>query len=219
MADKPTPTTAPIADIEQEVVQEARPILETLLKYKTPIIAGVATLLVMVAAYSGYTGWRNYSLTSAQEELGEIITTTSGQDLIDQLTAFADTTDSRVRPAALFELADALMESSLYAEAADVWTSLAEIDDEHIQGVAILGQARCLLLDGRAQAAFDTAKAYQVTAPEAFSLPVNRLLAAAAEQTGDKAAALEAYQALAASQQVQDLPFIESRIRELSANE
>ncbi|SKA70956.1 hypothetical protein SAMN02745704_00046 [Paucidesulfovibrio gracilis DSM 16080] len=201
-----------------EVNQEASRLLDTLLRYKNIILGGAAALIAVAAVYAGVTLWNAHSVSTASEELGQILLTTEGDARVDALAAFVEDAPDAVRNGALFELADVQMRQERYQEAVGTWERLeASLQSPELSILAKLGKGRSLLLDGHAAQAQEIAALMQSEAPEAFLIPVNRLLAAAAEEAGDTQTALEAYQALLSGGQVADASYLQYKVQELQA--
>ncbi|MGE4291649.1 MAG: tetratricopeptide repeat protein [Desulfovibrio sp.] len=213
-------TQKPVAphELADEITKEATPIFDALMRYKH-IIAGAAAVVIAVAAiYAGVTLWNAHTHSSAKEKLGNILLTTSAQERIDTLKAFAADAPDSVRNGALFELAGSQMQMGQFDDAAQTWDQLiARLETPELLALAKLGKARSLLLGGKAEEALTVARELRAAAPESFATPANRIIAAAAEQSGDTQTALEAYQALLSGGQAADAEFLNYKIGRLQA--
>lgn len=218
MSENTTKTPVAPQELAAEVTKEATPIFDALMRYKH-IIAGVAVAVVAIAAiYTGVKLWNSYTLSSAKERLGGILLTTSEQERIDALTAFAADAPEGVRSGVLFELAGAQMQMGQTDEAVQTWDRIiASLNNPELLALAKLGKARTLLLGGKADEALAAARELRADSPESFATPINRLIAAAAEQAGDKQTALEAYQALLSGGQAADAEYLQYKIGQLQA--
>ncbi len=204
----------PAAEGVQESLHPAFKLLVDNMKY---IAAAIAALLLIVAAVSVYNWYTARNLVQARNEMGTILAEKSGQDKITSLEAFLNGAPEVLKPSIFLELADASMADKQYAKAQGYWTSLIEIGGEEIQPVAIMGRARCLLLDGKAEEAVNQLVALKAHVSEHFAMPVNRQLAETAEQAGDFETALAAYGELAEKDQAGNKQYLEFKIRELQS--
>lgn len=205
-------------ELAGEVTKEATPIFDVLMRYKHIIFGAVAAVIAVAAIYTGVTLWNSHTLSSAKEQLGHILLSTSKQERIDALKTFTADAPDGVRNGALFELAGAQMLMAQYDDAAGTWDKLvSRLENPELLALARLGKARTLLLGGKAKEALQAALALRSDTPESFAAPVNRLVAAAAEQAGDDKAALEAYQALLSGGQTADAEYVKFKIARLKA--
>lgn len=205
-------------ELADEITKEATPIFDTLMRYKH-IIAGVAGVVIAVAAiYTGVTLWNSYTHSSAKEKLGDILLTNSAQERIDALKDFVADAPEGVRNGATFELVGAQVQMGQFDDAVQTWDQLiARLENPELLALAKLGKARTLLLAGKADEALAMAQGLRADTPESFAVPVNRIVAAAAEQAGDTQAALEAYQALLSGGQTADAEYLNYKISRLQA--
>jgi tetratricopeptide (TPR) repeat protein len=216
MVENKTAEHTPLEDIEAHVPPTLHPVIEAAFKYSRQIVAGVVAIILVAAAYAGYSGYTARALANAQSQLGVILIEASGQDKLDRLEALLADAPSAAKSAVLLELAKTAMNLEQYDAAAGYWERLAGDSDDEARLVARMGAAKCLLLAGKAGQALEELKALAATAPAQFTAPVYRQLAVAAEGAGDTAQALEAYRKLA-EQQVADKPFIDHKIAQLEA--
>jgi predicted negative regulator of RcsB-dependent stress response len=216
MAETKTTEHSTLDDIEARVPDTLHPVIEAAFKHSKQLIAGVVAIVLVAAAYAGYTGYTARALTKAQAQLGTILIEASGQDKLDRLEALLGDAPSAAKPALLLELAEATMNQGLYDKSASYWARLAGEADDDLKLVARLGNAKCLTLAGKSGEALAELKELSGIAPAAFTVPVYRQLAVAAEAAGDTAQALDAYRKLA-EQPVADKPFIDHKIAQLEA--
>ncbi|MUM76283.1 tetratricopeptide repeat protein [Pseudodesulfovibrio sp. F-1] len=217
MVESKTAGQATLDEIEARVPSSLHPVLEAAFKYRKQIVAGVAAIILAAAAYAAYSGYAARTLAEAQSQLGVIVIEASGQDRLDRLETLLGTAPSSAKAAVLSELAQSAMKLEDWDKAANAWSRLAGVADKEMKIVARLGEAKCLLLAGRADEALTNLKSLAGMVPTGFAAPVYRQLALAAEKAGDTAQALQAYRRLA-GEQVSDKPFIDHKIAQLEAN-
>ncbi|MFH1913354.1 MAG: tetratricopeptide repeat protein [Pseudomonadota bacterium] len=217
MVENKTAGQATLDELEARVPSSMHPILEAAFKHRKQIMASVAAIILAAAAYAAYSGYSARTLAEAQSQLGVIVIEASGQDKLDRLEGLLGSAPSSAKAAVLAELAQSAMNLEDWDKAASAWGRLAGVADDELKTVARLGEAKCLLLAGKASEAVTALKTLAANAPAGFAVPIQRQLAAAAEQAGDTAQALQAYRRLS-EEQVSDKPFIDHRIAQLEAN-
>ncbi len=222
MSDKSTkkqgqPNQIELENLQEEVNAEASPLFDFLVKYAKVILGAVAAILLIVAGYTAFKGWTNYSKNQASEELAQVLTL-SGEAKIEALNKFAANAPDHIKGGALFELAGALMDTKRFDDAAEAWKELELLNSDDSMGLlASMGLARCLLLADKADEAMAKAQEVVAASPEALLPPANRLLAACAEAAGNKTVAITALNALLESGRAVDAPLLSYRIRTLEA--
>ena len=216
MADNTTSQQATLDDIESHVPETLHPILEAAFKYHKQLIAGVAAIIAVTVIYVGVNAYNQRALATAQTELGTILIEASGEDKIARLENLLGSAPGSAQPAILLELAQASMNNGQYDKAVGYWNQLSGEVDDDLEMVTRLGEAKSLTLAGKGADAVVILKDLAGIAPAAFTVPVYRQLAIAAETSGDTATALEAYRKLA-EQQVPDKPFIDYKVAQLEA--
>ncbi len=213
MAEKKS-TDQTLEDIEARVPQQLHPILEAAFTYQKQLLLGVVAIIAVAAIYAAITSYNNKVLADAQAQLGTILIKDSGDDKIAKLEALLGNVPSAAKPAILLELIQSSMVNNKFEKAVGYWNQLSGEVDENLRLVARLGKAKSLTLSGKNDEAVTILKDIVGTAPAAFSIPVNRQLAAAAEQAGDTPTALAAYKELAKNQ-ITDKQYIESKVAQL----
>ncbi len=207
---------AVLDEMEAHSPDSMHPILEAAFKYQKQLIITVAIIISATAVYAGYNAYAIKMETTAQSELGIILIQAKGQDKIDRLEGLLNTVPSLVKPAVQLELAQVCMTSGDYDKATEYWEQLEGDTDNDMQIIARLGKAKSLLFAGKAADAVKELKDLAGIAPAAFTVPIYRQLALAAEAAGDNAEALSAYRTLS-EKQTSDMPFIEYKIFQLEA--
>ena len=216
MAEHNTPQRETLEEMEAHTPPSMHPILEAAFKYQKQLIIVVALIIGVAAVYAGYNAYTAKTEVSAQADLGKILIQAKGQDKIAKLEGLLNMVPSSVKPAVQLELAQACMTNNEYDKAAKYWGQLEGNTDNDMQIIARLGKAKSLLLGGKAADAVKELKDLAGLAPAAFTVPIYRQLALAAEAAGDTAEALSAYQTLA-EKQPSDKPFIDYKISQLEA--
>lgn len=201
----------------EEVQEDLHPAFKLLVDNMNYIVAAIAALLLIVAAVSLYNWYSARNLAQAKNDLGTILSEKSGQEKITSLDAFLKEAPEALKPGILLELANEAMSEKQYSVAQGYWNSLVELGGEDITPVAIMGRARCLLLEGKAKEAVNQLVALKAHVSENFAMPVNRQLAETAEQAGDIETALAAYSELADKDQAGNKQYLEFKIRELQS--
>lgn len=215
MSENETKNTIEFSNLEQNVPQSLHPILEAVVKYKKPIIFGLAAVLVIAAAI-GLFRWHHAStLQKAQHDLGKVLMSTEGQERVTRLEEILAESPSAMRPAVLLELGESCMQNGDYEKAAQYYDELSKEGDDAIVMVASLGEAKALMMSGKASEAYDVLKKLSGNAPESFTGTVYRQLAVSAEAAGNNAAALEAWQKLLENP-TEDKEFVEYKIQQLT---
>ncbi|OIQ51099.1 hypothetical protein BerOc1_03044 [Pseudodesulfovibrio hydrargyri] len=203
-----------LTDIEARTPDSLHPILEAAFAYRKQLISAVCVILAVTVAYAGYKAYSARAESSAQAALGEIMVSSTGADRLAKLDAMlGDVTDS-VRPAVTLEAAQTAMSLGDYAKAQGYWEALVGLTEGEMQFVARLGRAKAMALAGNGADALKEMKELVGLASAAYTIPVYRQLALAAEAAGDKAEALAAYKKLD-GENVGDKPFIEYKISQL----
>lgn len=205
-----------LENIESHVPDSLHPVLEAAFKYRKQIVIVVSAIIAAAALYAGYNAYNQRAMASAQSEMGAILIQKSGQEKVDALKALLGSVPSSVKPAVLLELAQATMAAEAYDEAAGYWNDLAGDTDSDLNIIARMGKAKSLQLAGKPAEAVTVLKDLQGVVGEAYTIPVTRQLAVAAEAAGDNALALEAYKKLA-EQPVSDKPYIDYKVAQLEA--
>ncbi|EGB16500.1 hypothetical protein DND132_3297 [Pseudodesulfovibrio mercurii] len=206
-----------LADIESRTPQSLHPILEAAFKYRKQLILAVCAILAVTVAYAGYKAWAARAEANAQAALGDIMVTTVGADRLAKLEALRQDVTASVKPAVILEAAQTAMSLGDYAKAQAYWEDLVGLTEGEMQFVARLGRAKAMALAGNGAEALKEMKELAGLASAAYTVPVYRQLALAAEAAGDKAEALAAYKKLD-GENVGDKAYIEYKISQLEMN-
>ncbi len=177
------------------------------------IISGV--LIVIAAGFSGIKYMNQQKQLKAQSELGAILIKYSGTKQADALAAFEKDAPAEMKPAVQLALAKALMDASEYAKAESAWADIAK-DNAVMAPVAELGKAKCKMLAGDFAGAVKVLQTLKNSAGPAYASSIDRMLAEAAEKSGNIQMAVQSYQALMTSNPNERM-YLESKIKELKA--
>ncbi|MGE4552447.1 MAG: tetratricopeptide repeat protein [Desulfovibrionaceae bacterium] len=213
---QPTPEKLPQLEISDQIPESLHPLLDAVVRHRKPVVIGAAVVLVLVVCFGAWRWYDAHSAKSASTRLGDILTQTTGEERAKRLTAFLADSPGHLATAARIELAAALMDHGDYAKAADAFDALIKGDDPDVKALAQLGKARCLLLGSKPGDARALLDGLRTGAPEAYRPAMQRLFAVAAEQAGDRQAALAAYKDLVANASPQEAGFLEFKITQLS---
>jgi predicted negative regulator of RcsB-dependent stress response len=206
-----------LTDIESHTPESLHPILEAAFTYRKQLITAVCIILAITVAYAGYKAYNARAESNAQAQLGEIMVSSTGADRLAKLDAMLGDVTASVRPAVTLEAAQTAMSLGDYAKAQGYWEDLVGQTEGEMQFVARLGRAKAMALSGNGAEALKEMKDLVGTASAAYTVPVYRQLALAAEAAGDKAEALAAYKKLD-GEDIGDKPFIEYKISQLENN-
>ncbi|BCS90137.1 transcriptional regulator [Pseudodesulfovibrio sediminis] len=215
MAENQTPNQDVLTDIESHAPASLHPIIEAAFKYSKQLIIAVCIIIGFAAIYAVYTGYNNSVISSAQAELGAILVDNPGPERTAKLETLLTSVPGSMKPAVVLELAQANMTDGAYDKAVTYWEMLAN-ESSDMNFIARMGKGKSLLLDGKAADAMAEFKALADGASEAYTIPINRQLALAAEAAGDNAQALAAYKVLA-EKNTNDKPFVDYKISQLES--
>lgn len=207
---------AGLDEIESHVPEQLHPILEAAFRNQKQIIIGVVAVIAVAAIYAGINAYNTRSMNTATAKLGKVLIETSGEEKLSQLEGLLNSAPSAAKTAVLVELADSCMVNGKYEKAAEYWGRLAGEADGNLRIVARMGEAKALTMGGKAGEAVTILNEMAGTAPAAYTVPVNRQLAVAAEQAGDTASALAAYRVMS-EKNTADKQFVDYKIAELEA--
>ncbi len=215
---QPQPKIPDLRDLQDNVPETLHPILNWAGKNSKLIIGVLSVVILAVAAYSVIKVVTGHRESSARDELAEILLSGPSDTEFEQLAALAEDAPEGVALRARFELAAAQADAKEYEAAAQTFAELANTTDPDLRALATMSQARCLLLDGRPDQAMGVLGAVKDAVPEAYSGPVTRLYATAAEAAGQPDVAVAAYQELLSKGQGVDTEYLLYKLNQLSAD-
>lgn len=196
MVEKDTQQTNQPNDIEQNLPQGLQSVFESISKNRKPIVIGLTSVALVIALWTGITWYNAHALTQAQNQLGEILQNTTGEERITKLAELAESAPSSIAGAVYFELATLCLDEKKYEQAREYYGKLVDDVDGENRIVAELGRTKAMMFQGEAAQAVTTLKEIANTASDSMAVPVNRQLAVAAEQAGDIPTAIAALEKL-----------------------
>ncbi|WP_027722291.1 tetratricopeptide repeat protein [Maridesulfovibrio zosterae] len=201
--------------VHESTPDSIHPLLDYLLENGKIITAGIVVIILIAAGFSGMKYMNQQKQLKAQSELGAILIKYSGAKQADALSTFAKTVPADMKPAVQLALAKAWMDSAEYGKAESVWADIAT-ENAEMTPVAEMGKAKCKMLAGKPAEAAKILQNLINSAGPAYAASINRMLAEAAEKSGNTQMAIQAYQALMTSNPNERMYF-ESKIKELKA--
>lgn len=201
-------------NIEQGIPSNMKPLLEAAEKYKKHITLAIAVILGLTVIWSGVRWYNGNQIRKTRAAMGEILLNAQGQERLDKVAELAKNAPGDMRAAVLFEAASLSLELNQYDKAEQYYKELAANADDDTAIVASLGQAKSALLAGDAKKALEIIKPLAESAPKHLITPINRQLALAAEQAGDTATAIKAYETLEGAG-VMDKQFVDYKLAQL----
>lgn len=210
-----------LGELQSEVAVEATPLLSFVLN-NIKAIVGVVLILVLVIVGYGVWQWRvSAAENEARLALGRILTGQSGSAQVAALEAFVDKAPASMQRGVLLATASAAVAANEPGKAAGAYGRVYAEDPQGALGVMSgLNEADLLQSQGKLKEALAVLEKLEGTAPEAARVMVREELAAVAEQAGDYARALRAYEALVQDLTVTPVPglepgFYQERIKQL----
>ncbi|TIH20090.1 hypothetical protein D0S45_01750 [Marinifilum sp. JC120] len=201
--------------VHESTPDTLHPLLDFIIKNGKMIVAGIAAIILIAGGVSGFKYMNQQKMLKAQSEMGTILIKFSGAKQAEALAAFEKDAPASMKPAVQLALAKAWMDADSFADAKSVWADIAKTSPI-LAPVAGLGQAKCLMLEDKANEAITILQGLKESAGPAFAPSINRLLADAAEKSGNIQLAVQAYQGLMTSSP-QEASFFEFKIKELKA--
>ncbi len=204
--------------LANEVSEDLHPLLLWLTKNVKSVSLVCLALILVFGGFAAYQYFQKQSRVSAANELGKILVTTDEAKKMDALEGYVKSAPASMEVRGMFELAAASINDKKFAEADTTWTGLQGKVDASLKTVAALGRVQALAMEGKNDQALAILKDLHKNGPKSYSISVNSILGALAEQAGDYAAATDAYKALleAYGGQARTKAFYEHKISELS---
>lgn len=207
-----------MGEIQSEVPVEAAPLLQFIMRH-VKLVVGVVLLLIAGIIATGVYQWRSsQSLREAELALGKVLSgSTTGVARITALEELEKRVPDAMRIGLWLEVAMVAQQVDNYAKAADAFARVGQMDKGALGIVSTLNQADMLLKAGESGKALAVLEPLGQNTPESMRFIVQESIAAAAESAGNIKRAIEAYQALLATERVQDAPFYKARVASLQA--
>ncbi|MGM0423788.1 MAG: tetratricopeptide repeat protein [Thermodesulfobacteriota bacterium] len=210
---------------DQEQKPEARPagtehsqLWLFLQEHYKKIILGISLIVLIAAVSSGYQYYQNQRMEQARQELSKINSGLQGQEKQQALQELLSEVPQQMETAVLLELANTAQDQQNFSDAEDYWARLAESSqDPGLQAAARLGQARALAEQGENGASLDILEEMLQQAPKEYQESIYFEIAALAEKAQEWEKALEAYEFLAQSQELESSQedFLQHKISQL----
>ncbi len=204
--------------IEQEADQDLHPLLKAILDNLQAIGIGIGAIILVVAAYSGYTTYTRIQDDKLANALGTILVEEDPAKRMTSLKQFFNEHPSAMPVGTLLEMAHAAMLAKDYPEAAWAWSRIADVTDGAVKVMALMGQAKALSLNGNYAKALTVLDTIDTATAADFTTPVARQVAFAAEQAQDWKKALAAYEILTTKGAVTNTAFLDMKIARIKAN-
>lgn len=207
-----------LSQIEANVPDSMHPVLEFLVNNVKLLALGAGGLVVLALAVGGYQWYEGQQIAAAKAELGQILTSSTGDARLEKLEGFLASAPEGMKRGVLLELASTADAQDKHDQAARYWNQLAGLADADMRVIARLGMAKSLLEADKAKEALTQMQQLQAEAPAAYTTSILRQLAVTAEAAGDLPVALEAYRKLAEKGDALNKQFVEFKIGRLEAN-
>jgi tetratricopeptide (TPR) repeat protein len=160
-------------------------------------LAGLAVAAILgagVYAYSSHLA--RQAKLNAENGLGTIIASKTGDERLQALDEFLKTAPSSMKGAVLLEIARTSQDQGDYKRAAQAWNELSLVATEGMRTLASLGQSTALARSGDRETAIKQLKDLLGSSPTTFQPIIAQELAAVAEEAKMYPEAVQAYQKL-----------------------
>lgn len=199
--------------VHESTPDSIHPLLDYLLKNGKLIASAIVAIIIIAAGFSTYQYMGEQDQLKAQSELGAILIKHSGAKQAEALAAFGKKAPSEMKPAVQLALAKAWMDAKDFTKAEVVWAALAK-ENKELAPVAKLGTAKCMMLANKPAEAVNILQDLKEKSGNTFGPTINRMLADAAEKSGNIQLAIQAYQGLLTSNP-NEKAYLEGKIKEL----
>jgi len=143
-----------LEQIKKAVPDTSQRLFDFLVTNLKPIAVGCGAIILAAGAYSGFKYWRANQLAKAADAMGVVLIERADPAArVTGLEEFLKDSPSGLKATGQMELATAAMLAKQYDKAASAWAELGNSPSPDLQVVAGIGQAKCLLLTGKAQEA------------------------------------------------------------------
>ena len=206
-----------MTDITFERPEQMSPLARFMSQYWRTIAVALAAALVAVAAYAWYASGAKQAKIKAENELGAIIATKTGQERLEALEGYLKAAPASTKGAALLEIARTAQEQKAYDKAAEAWNQLSIVAPDGMREIAVMGRATSLAQGGDKAQAVKILADLLPKAPKTFQPIVARQLAAVAEEAQAWNEALAAYERMRDAGTGGNKAFYEAKIAEIKA--
>lgn len=194
-----------LGTLEKEVAPEASPLLLFMIRNARIIIGIIVLFVVIIAGYGAYTWREDKALTGAQRELVRLTALKPVENRVGELEKFLDHAPEKVRPAVLFALIDAALQTQNHDKVAGYWEALEKTGNKDLLILAGLGKARAEAERGDNQQALAILNGLLTKTSSDYGLVLlNTQIVSVAEDLGDLQRATDACAAIVASSQNQN---------------
>ncbi len=183
-----------MADITFDRPEQSSPLARFISSYWRTIAVLIAAMVVGAAGYAWYAASAKQATIKAENELGAIIASKTGDERMTALDAYLKSAPSSTKGAALLEIARTAQEQGKFDKAAEAWNQLSLTGPEGIRELAVIGQASALAQAGDKTKAVKLLVDFLPKASKAFLPVAARQLAALAEEAQAWGDALTAYE-------------------------
>ena len=206
-----------MADITFERPEQMNPLTRFMSQYWRTIAVAVAAALVAAAAYAWYASNAKQAKIKAENELGTIIATKTGQERLGALESYFKTAPASTKGAALLEIARTALEQKAFDKAADAWNQLSIMGPDGMREIAVMGRATAVAQGGDKAQAVNILADFLPKSPKTLQPIVARQLAAVAEEAQAWNEALAAYERMKDTGSGGNKAFYEAKIAEIKA--
>lgn len=205
---------SPLDALGAEVEESLHPALQWIVSHIKLIVGVVAVLLLLVGSLAAYRAVSASRLAQSRAEMAALLAEADPAKRAEALAAFAAAAPESLRTAASLELAASLSAAGRHEEAAAVWARVNATDLGSVPG---FGQAAELSRAGKHAEALAVLQGMRQNLPKAYQMLLLERLAYEAEQAGDAAAAIAAWEAMLAENQGGSSAFVSAKIKALRA--
>lgn len=200
-----------------EVSDDLHPLLQFIVDHIKPLAAGLVVFLLVIAGYGIWEYTQGQAMTKASNELGTILAQPAGEERIAALEQFLKSAPGELKEGVRLELASELADAGQYERAAEAWQTVGKDQGQTFQVISSIGRAQSLMQDGKSKEALQVLEDALAMAGESFYVPLNRMIANAAEESGNYARAVDALKKIAASDESRPQMYLKDKIARLEA--
>ncbi len=201
MAKQPEPSL--VNSLQSEVAHEASPMLVFLAHHARIIIFCTVLFIVAIIAYGFYGTYSQNALEVEERELGRILVMKDKAQRLQALEAYAPKASRTMTNQVLFGIATTAQELANHPTAYAAWEKLRSIDPA-MKVPGTLGMVQALQAQKKDKEALALLEALIPNLSAGNRIPVQTKIAVLAENIGDNARAVKAYEALIASSSGQE---------------
>lgn len=208
-----TGLTGAVESLEES--DDLHPVLQFIVDHIKPLAAGLVVFLLVIAGYGYWEYSKEKALDEASNKLGEILVQTGGEKRIEALESFLQDVPAGMKDGVRLELATAYADAGQHEKAAAMWQAAGSGQGETIRVISAMGQAQALMDDGKYDEALPILENALAMSGESFAVPLNRMIATAAEEAGRFSRAVDALRELTESDPSRPQVFLQDKIARL----